>query len=273
MALLNCSGAAVGVEILAEAAPSIATDHIELRLQEVLVGFQFRLALLDLPLLAAQFGPSRETFGETGFPVEDQLGLERLFGRANQATITDRQSGQQSQPTLDDVDAARATKGAARAAVVGAGSVDQFAVQGVLGLFFEAEVLLAGLGLFFGFTAATAPLVQGMNPPPGIEGGIAGRDLGVEIAIGEVEIPVGVLDIAGEVANAQLEVGQSHIRVDAGNHHAVDRAGLGVRSRQSIEAGAAALQQRVPGLNVVPGRERTAEAGMLPGALLASYCV
>ena len=149
------------------------------------------------------------------------------------------------QPAFGDLHAAAAAERAAAAAVVHARAVEQSAGERVLHVFLKAIELLAGLGFLLRLAAAAAGDVQGVDPPPGFQRRVAGGDLGVEIAVGEVQIPVGVFDVAQQVADGDFEVGQLDVGVHPGDQHAVVEAGRVVRAGDAVELDAGALQQRL----------------------------
>ena len=180
-------------------------DGVQSRQEVVLGGDQFQFALLDPPPLAAKLDAAAEGLGVDLRPVERHLGGGRLVGRPDQPPVGRRQA--------HDV------------AETGLGFVE--ALQGRLDGAAEEEVLFAGLGLLVGLAAGGADDIEGVNLPPGLQGAVAPDHGRVEIAVGEIEFPVGLLHVVDQVPHLGLEIGQGDVGVDPREQHAVVDAGGG----------------------------------------------
>ena len=89
----------------------------------------------------------------------------------------------------------------------------------------EQEVLRPSLGFLVGFTTLRADAFEGFHFPPGFQSAVATNLAGIEVAVSEVQFPVGVFDVAHQVADAFFEVGQRDVVANAGDDHAVDLIG------------------------------------------------
>ena len=214
----------------------------------ILAGNPFEFSAAGFESLAAKFDPTDDRFVGNLVPGELDGGGDRFVGGSDQSAVAGREAHQHAEAAFGYLDATSGAEGAAAATVAGAGAVDHEAAEGVLNFFFEAEVLFASLGFFFGLAAASASGIEGVDATPGIEGGITGGNLGVEIAVGEVEIPVGVFDVADEIADGGLEIGKLDVGVHAGDEHAAVDAGRESRTGDTVVPHAATLQQRVANL-------------------------
>ncbi len=250
--VVELHGLGIGIDqVAAEAAPAIPADGVELGQKEVPRRDQLQLAALDDPLLAAQLASSPNGLEQHFVPVERHAGHGRLGGGTNELSVADRQTGDEPQAPLVGLHAAHAAEG------VGARLLDDGTPEGGLHLLFEAVVLFAGLRFLFGLTAAAPCFVQGMNAAPGFERSVACRNFGVEVAVGEVQLPVGVLHVADEITHAGLELGDVYVGVDAGNEHAVDVAGSSARAGDAVVLNASSLHQGMANLGVEKHRPHT----------------
>ena len=188
-------------QLVAQAEPAIAADGIETRQQEVAGGDQFQLATLDFPLLPADFHAARERFAVDAGPIERHAGRRRLVARANQPAVRHRQTHDVPQPVF----------------------VAEHFGERLLHLRAEQEVLRAGLGFAVGAAAARTGAVQGGRLLPRFQRAVAAHLAGFQVAVGEVQFPVGVFQVAHQVPHAAFEIGQRLIGANAGDHHAVDR--------------------------------------------------
>ena len=160
------------------------------------------------------------------------------------------------QPLLGDAHAAVAAQGAAARTVVVLRAIDEPSAPGIFNFFLELEILLARRGFFLGLAAAATGHKAGMRVPPAFQGFVASRDLGIQIAIGEVEIPICIFDVAHQIADADLEFDEPDIGVDPGDHHAVVLPRRAVCAGDLVVFGPAPLQQMLPGLEFevhIPG--------------------
>ena len=225
-------------QVFPVASPAVQADGIEPGEGEVAGSEDFQFAALDEPLLATEFGATGERFGEGHAPVEADRDDFGLFGGPKQATIGDGETQHQAEATFGDLHTGGAAEDTTRGPAVGAGPLDELAREGVLDFLLEAEVLLFDLG-----DLGAVDILAGLESFPGGEGAVAGFFAGVEIVIGEVEIPVGVLDVADEVADTQLEVGHRLVGVDPGQQHAAGKPGRPVGAVDPVEVDATSLQQ------------------------------
>ncbi len=179
--------------------------------------------------MLAQFDRAAQAFGVHFAPIEADAGIGGFVDGANQAAIGGGQAHHVAEPVFGAVQ-------------VGQGRFQRAA---------EEEVLFAGLGFLVGFTAAGFADEQGMHFAPGLQGGIAADFGGADVAVGEVQFPVGVFDVGDEVAHAGFEIGQADIGADAGDDHAVvlqvgaDAAERIERAGDAVVQAAGALQQRL----------------------------
>ena len=99
-----------------------------------------------------------------------------------------------------------------------------------------------------------------MHFPPGFQRAVAARLPRFEIAVGEVQLPVGLLRVADEIPHARLEIGQRDVGIDAGQEHAakdwpaidiIERIGAG----DAVVGHTRSLQQRLVECEVVVGGE------------------
>ncbi len=72
---------------------------------------------------------------------------------------------------------------------------------------------------------------------------VARRDLGVQVAIGVVQVPIAVFQVRDQIAQTDLEFSRADVVVDAGDDDAVDVAGRRLGSSDAIKRHTAALQQ------------------------------
>ena len=78
---------------------------------------------------------------------------------------------------------------------------------------------------------------------PGFKGPLPRPGLGVQIAIGEEQLPIGVLHLRHELRHRRLEIGQADVGVDPRDQHAVVEAGNVGRPGDPVEIDARTLQQ------------------------------
>ena len=239
------TGRVAGEQVVAEAAPPLAGDRVEPRQQVIAAGDLFEFKPARDPALAAEFRAADERLAGDLLPIELDRCRDWFVGRTNQAAVAGREADQHTESAFSDLDAAAAAEGAAAAAVVDARAAEESAGQGVLDVFLKAIELLAGLGFFLRLAAAAARDVQGVDAPPRFERRVAGGDLGVEIAVGEVEIPVGVFDVAQQIADGDFEVGELDVGVQPSHQHAVVEAWRVAGAGNAVELDAGALQQRL----------------------------
>ena len=126
-------------------------------------------------------------------------------------------------------------------------------MKGVLSLFLKAKILFTGLGFFV--RLATRPAAQCGNPTPGIKCFVSCRHFCCQIAVGKVQVPIRVFDIADKTPNTDFKVGQSDVAVDSSDHNSIHKTRRSIRSRDPIKLGACSLKQRVLGFHVDPSRE------------------
>ena len=227
-------------EVLSHAEKPPATHEVEPGQDHVLSRREFQLLLLDHPLLLAEFRRPRQSLDQGLLPIERDAGGGRLVRRPDQSAVAGRDTHHVPKPVFAAVD-------------VG---------ERLLHLAAEEEILLAGLGLLVGLTAAGLLDIEGMDLPPGFERAVAACLTGFEVAVGEVELPVRLLGVADEISDARLELSQRDVGVDAGEQHAaeerptvdiVERIGTG----DPVVGDASPLQERLAEREVVvrrPGR-------------------
>ena len=80
---------------------------------------------------------------------------------------------------------------------------------------------------------------------PSFQAHVARLDFRVQIPIGEVQVPIGVLDVAQQITDPDLEFGQTDIRSQPGNQHAIVNAGTTTRTGDAVEVGPAAAEKRM----------------------------
>ena len=217
-------------QLVAQAEPAVAADGIETRQQEVACGDQFQLATFDFPLLATDFHAARERFAMDAGPIERHAGGRRFVRRANQLTVGHRQTHDVPQTIF----------------------VFEHIGERLLHLRAEQEVLRPGLGLAVGTAALRTCAVESSGLLPCFQRAVAAHLAGFQVAIGEVEFPIGVFEVVHQVAHAAFEVVQRLIGANTRDHHAVDRvanAGRVLFERQrtgdAVVLSTAALQQRM----------------------------
>src|SRR5258708_1583962 len=93
-----------------------------------------------------------------------------------------------------------------------------------------------------------------MDSLPGLKRGIAGGHFGIKISIGEIEIPISVLDVTRKISNSQLKISQSHVRINSCNGDAIDDTWLAIRASQAVVLKAASFEQGLANFRVEPGR-------------------
>ena len=131
---------------------------------------------LTLPSLAAEIDVSGHGFALRLAPVEGDLGGHGLLGRPDQPPVGRRQAHHVTQLRLRGVHVAQ----------------PQFDLGA------ELEVLHAGLGFLFRLAAAGAEQVQGVDLPPRLQRAVAAHLHRVQLAIGQVQVPVSLLDVADQ---------------------------------------------------------------------------
>ena len=72
----------------------------------------------------------------------------------------------------------------------------------VLYVFLKSVVLLPELSLALGFAAGLTGEHHAVHGSPGFEAAVGGFDSGVQIAIGKVQVPIGVFHVAEEIRSA-----------------------------------------------------------------------
>ena len=89
------------------------------------------------------------------------------------------------------------------------------------------------------------------NIPPGHQGAIATSQFRVQVAIGEVEIPIGLFHVRDEIGDARFEISQADVGVDACQQHAVGTSGCRVGTGDPIEFDTRSLQERLAVLGFI----------------------
>ena len=159
-------------------------------------------------------------------PIEHDFGGGRLVDRPNQPAVGGSQTHQVAQPVFHAIQ-------------VGERLFDLAA---------ELVVLIAGLGFLVGLAPFGLGDIQGIDLPPGLQRAVAADFRRVEGSIGVIKFPIGVFNVADQVRQVGLEIGQADVVVEPGDHHAVEAAAdagsAGVeRTVDLIEQRAAAAQQ------------------------------
>ena len=226
-------------EFLPHAEETPAAHEVEPGQDHVLGRRQLQLLLLDHPLLLAKLGRPRQGLDQGLLPIERDAGGGRLVRRPDQSAVAGRDTHHVTKPVFAAVD-------------VGERLFDLAA---------EEEILLAGLGLLVGLTAARLLDIEGVDLPPGFERAVAAGLAGLEIAIREVELPVRLLGVADEIADARLEFRERNVGVDAGEQDAAEeRATVDVVERigtgDPVVGDAGPLQERLAEREVVVRRPR-----------------
>ena len=177
---------ATAEQILTDAEEPPPAAHVEPRQEQVLGRGQLQFLLLDDPLLAAELRRPRQRLHKRLLPVEGDAGRRRLVGRPDEPPVARRE-------------AHHVAKAIFAAIHIG---------EGLLHFAAEKEILLAGLGLFVGLAAPRLFHVERVNFPPRFERAIAAHLAGLEIPVGEIQLPIRLLGVADEVSHAGLEVGE-----------------------------------------------------------------
>ena len=163
-------------------------------------GFGFQFALLDDEPGPAKFRREVQQFAGGFFPVVFDAGQRRFVDGSDQTPIGSGDAQLFTKLAFTPVNAERVVAGDVRAG------------QRTLQLAGEPKVLLVGLGaLLFG----ARPLFE-LQPGQvsGRLGAVPGDDRCRDAAVRGVQIPVGDLDVANQVADLDLEVRQLDVFVE-----------------------------------------------------------
>ena len=240
-------GSAAGQVVTQPADPGRA-DDIQPRSEEVLRGDQLQFAALDDEPLGADFRTSLHRFRHDRIPVKFDRRDLRIVHRTQRLAIVHRQSDQQPQPPLRHLHAVHAAEHAAGRAVVILRPLADLAGDGVLQLRLEAEELLAGERFRSGRFAAF--FLLNLVRFPGLAAPRERQPLGVQVAVGEVQVPVSVDDVADVVTETPFKIDRGDIAVHLGDQDAVRDAGDRARARDAVERQAATLEQRLTQLGL-----------------------
>src|SRR4029078_13288950 len=97
--------------------------------------------------------------------------------------------------------------------IIGLRAFDQTSGEGVLRLLLKAIILLPRFCLTFGLAPAAARNVKRMHAPPTIQGRVARGNLGVEISVGKVQVPIRVFYVAHQIPNSDFEISQRYVSI------------------------------------------------------------
>ena len=179
-------------QVVTVAVDVVTGDDIELGASQAACGGQLELQALDRPFLTSQFDPPGQSVDQAALPVGAVSRGDRFVGRTDDAAVVDRQSDETAESGFGGVE-------------VGSSS---------LGTTLDLEIVVPRLGLFGGRPAGIA-----LDHSPGLFGTVQCDLLGVVDAIGQVEVPVQVLDVLDQVADGRLEIIQGDVVVDPRDHH------------------------------------------------------
>ncbi len=190
---------------VADANPAIQQRQIDFRQQLVLGGNLFELSLLDDSATFSQFGAEVQQLRDALFPIEVEASQRGFLDRSNQAAV----GGGQSQQF------AKRSFAAVNTEAIVAEQVGSRQCRGQS----SAEVVVLLLGLCQ-FLFGAGPVVQVQLGELGRrDGAVASDHRRRNIAIGDVQIPVSDFDIADQVADLDLEVGDRNVFVQTRQHH------------------------------------------------------
>ena len=69
--------------------------------------------------------------------------------------------------------------------------------------------------------------MQSVDASPSLQALVPTGNRGIQVAIGKIEIPVGVLNIVDEITKSQFEIGEPDVRVDPRDEHSAENARRG----------------------------------------------
>ena len=185
---------AVASQLIAERVDPVAGNEVEPRANEFFGSGVLQLEALDVPLLAAQFRTMHERFGEICVPVEGQFRSHWLGGRPNHVSVVHRQTHEATQSQLGTVEGS----------------------QGFFRPRPDFVVVVTSLG-FIG-EPDTLRLLVDSNLPPGSQSTLFGDHLRVVATVGQVQFPVGVLDVFDEIVDSRFEIGDRDVCSNSSNH-------------------------------------------------------
>ena len=221
--------AVVGEQVVTHGVDLVSAHEVQPRPDQAAGGLQLQFHAPQRPPMTPQLDTMSQGLDQVHFPVGFEAGCHRFIRGPEHRAIAGRQADQSPQCGLGAIEIRQGGLG------LGTGLVITVPRQRLIGV---GEALLA------------TPVENHLRVSPRLLSTVASRHRRIPLAVRQVEIPVQILNVLDQVDRRLLELSQSQVVVDPGNHHALADSAqtselLGNRSGDSSELGARSGQQRL----------------------------
>ena len=190
-------------EIAAKSIELIGGNQVQLGVGDVFGRTKLQFQALDLPFLPTQFRTPGQRIQHAGFPLHHEFCFHWIVVGADDLSIVDGQPQEFAELIFRHENVR----------------------QCLLGLGLRREIILACLG-FVRSTSATRPRIHlRLHFHPRTEHAFAVGNHRIPIAVGEIQIPVTVLDVLDHLRHGQFKVDDINVTVDARDRHPLGHAG------------------------------------------------